>query len=91
MTRFLFTLACLGVVGTASAAEPARTSLAWVRLAGAESCIGPKALALAVEGRLARPVFVSAAEAELQLEGHVEPEKTGFKAHVTLSKASGSK
>lgn len=78
---------------TVRAEAPARaSSLGWVRLAGAESCVGPRALALAVERRLGHEVFVSPGRAAIAIEGHVErtaaPE--GFLAVLTVSDETGA-
>jgi len=67
----------------AQTAEPAppraakTSSLSWTRLEGAESCIGARELALAVERLLGRAVFVSTAKAELSVEGRVEARDGG--------------
>ncbi|HMI92186.1 MAG TPA: hypothetical protein VK509_12510, partial [Polyangiales bacterium] len=67
------------------------SSLSWVRLAGAEDCIGTQALAERVEHRVGHRVFVSASQADLSLEGHVEraPEGTAFIATLVVSDRSG--
>jgi hypothetical protein len=52
-------------------------SLNWVRLKGAESCISPQELAIKVEQRLGRGVFVSSAAAEFAVEGYIRPAKDG--------------
>lgn len=73
-------------------AESARTSsLSWVRPAGAEGCIATAALAKSVEERLGRPVFVSAAEAQVSVEGLVQhsARRAGWTASLTLRDASG--
>lgn len=61
--------------GTARAQSPERTgrtsALSWVRLPGADGCIGAPALASAVEARLGRRVFVAPADAEISVEGTV--------------------
>jgi hypothetical protein len=103
MQRRLRPLACAlalaaalaGGVRPAAAAEPRRTSsLGWARLPGAETCIGPRDLALAVEQRLGRAVFVSPAQADVLIEGRIEPspagQPPGFRAHITLSSAEGT-
>ncbi|AKV03934.1 hypothetical protein AKJ09_10597 [Labilithrix luteola] len=73
-----FGAGCLLSVGAtrAQADEPkvavGRTSaLSWVRLPGAEECIGSPALADAVEATLARRVFVPPTDAELSVEGSI--------------------
>lgn len=81
---------------TARAATPddpkTRTSsLSWVRLPGAESCVATQTLARAVEERLGRAVFVSAAQADVSVEGRIEPaRKGGWRAVVTLRDAKGA-
>ncbi len=52
-------------------------ALNWVRLKGAESCISPQELAVKVEQRLGRDVFVSTAAAEFAVEGYIRPNKNG--------------
>jgi hypothetical protein len=90
----LFALAAaLAVLGRAGAAlaEPERTSsLGWVRLPSAESCLGPRALAEAVERRLRRHVVVSAAQADVTVEGWVERSADGWHAVIRLADAHGA-
>lgn len=85
--------ASLVLPGVASADGPRErsSSLSWVRLEGAESCLGGAALARAVEERLGRPVFVSAARGELVVEGRAErtTAPAGFRAVVTLAQGDG--
>ncbi len=64
--------------------------MSWVRLPGAESCISGQHLARLVEQRLQGPTFLSAAEAELSIEGRVEPIEDGWQATLNLSDADGS-
>jgi hypothetical protein len=71
-----------------NAAAPKKSSLSWVRLEGAESCVATQPLARAVEQRLGRSVFVSASEAELSVEGRVEKKKS-WRAHVEVRDAAG--
>ncbi|MBI4954030.1 MAG: hypothetical protein HY908_18550 [Myxococcales bacterium] len=77
----------------AGAAKPASSSLGWSRLPGAESCIGSSELARAVEKLLGRSVFVSAAQADVAVEGHVEPvggaAPAGWRAVITMADRSG--
>ncbi|WP_437731250.1 hypothetical protein [Sorangium sp. So ce1335] len=81
-----------------AAARPARASpgeqtasLSWVRLAGAEACVGARALAQAVEARLGRAALVSAARAELTIEGRVEPGGSGgWRAVLAVADADGA-
>jgi hypothetical protein len=69
---------------------PRTSSLSWVRMAGAEECVGTQQLARAVEDRLGRTVFVSAAEADVSVEGHIEPQPKGWRAVITLRDAKGT-
>lgn len=66
------------------------SSLSWVRLPGAESCISTRALAEAVEARLRRPVIISAAQADLSIEGRISPLESGFRAVVVVSSPDGA-
>jgi hypothetical protein len=76
------------IAGAAHADAPKKSSLSWVRLDGAESCVATQPLARAVEQRLGRSVFVSASEAELSVEGRVEKKKS-WRAHVEVRDAQG--
>jgi len=86
-------LVAASVASSVAHAEPAArtSSLSWVRLPGAEGCIGSRALAVAVERRLHREVFVPPARAAVAFEGRVErtaaPE--GFRAVITVSNEAG--
>jgi hypothetical protein len=79
-----------------AAAEPApagRTSaLSWVRLPGAEGCIGAPALASRVEARLGRRVFVPPADAEISIEGTVayRADTKRFKAAFRVADRTGT-
>ncbi len=66
-------------------------SLGWTRLDGAEGCIGTRELAEGAEKILRRPVFVSAAQADLAIEGRVEKAATGtgFKAVLSVADKDG--
>ncbi len=74
------------------AAAGARTSsLSWVRLPGAEGCVATQALARAVEERLGRDTFVSAAQADVSVEGRVAPKPGGgWHAVVTVRDGKGA-
>jgi hypothetical protein len=82
------------LTAAALAATPsngARTSsLNWVRLPGAEECIGSVELAGAVEARLGRRVFVGASQAELAVEGRVEKAQPGFSAVLEMTDSTGA-
>jgi hypothetical protein len=68
------------------------SSLSWVRLEGAEACIGGSELARAVEEQLGRPIFVSAAQADLVVEGRAErvAAPSGFRAVVSMTDRDGT-
>ena len=67
------------------------SSLAWVRLEGAESCIAAPALAQGVERRLGRKVFVSASDAEITVEGTIgRAPKVGFRAQLRVTAKDGT-
>lgn len=88
----LLASAAVVVAARNGAADTPRVSaLGWVRQAGAESCMGTRELAQAVEQRLGRPVFVSAAAAEVFIEGRIEPAASppGFHAHLALASQGG--
>ncbi len=58
---------------------------------GAESCIAAPELAREVEARLGRSVFVSVTQADMSVEGHVEPRKDGgWRVLFTLRDATGA-
>jgi hypothetical protein len=79
----------LALAISAWCAAPARaqrtSSLSWVRLPGAEGCIPTQTLAERVEQRVGRQVFVSASQADLSLEGHVERAADGSAFVATLA------
>jgi hypothetical protein len=82
-------LAGMCVVPTARAQRT--SSLSWVRLRGTEACISTQALAERVEERVGHAVFVSASQADLSLEGHVErsAKPSAFVATLVVSDRSG--
>jgi hypothetical protein len=75
----------------AQPAEPAPALLAldYARSAGAAHCLGPAALARAVEQRLGRKVFVPRARAELQAHVRAERVAHGFRIDVELFDGEG--
>ncbi len=76
----------------AASAEPARTSsLSWLRMPGADACIATQALARSVEERLGRHVFVSAAEADVSVEGRIEKRGKGWHAVITMRDGKGAR
>jgi hypothetical protein len=77
--------------GTERAA--ARTSsLSWIRLPGAETCVSTQDLARDVEQRLGHPIFVSPSEADVSVEGHIEQNggAPGWHAVLVLRDANGA-
>lgn len=71
-------------------AKQARSSsLGWVRLPGAESCLGAAALARRVEARLGRDVFVSAADAGVSVEGRAERTEGEWRAVIAVEGDGG--
>ncbi len=76
---------------SADVAEAKTSSLSWVRLDGGEGCIAASALAAAVEERLGRKVFVSTADADLNIEGSVGPRaEGGFSATLRVTDREGA-
>ena len=57
---------------------------------GADSCIATQTLARSVEERLGRHVFVSAADADVSVEGRIEKKKSGWHAVLTIRDAKGA-
>jgi hypothetical protein len=86
--------AALLAAGHVHADEPAprTSSLGWVRLAGAETCAGPRAVAEAVEKRLGRQVFVAPTRADVAVEGRIERAgpSGGWHATITLTDDRGA-
>jgi len=70
--------------------QASTSSLSWVRMPGAEACASSAALARAVEERLARRVFVSAADADLAVEGRAERTPDGWRAVLSVTQADGT-
>jgi len=87
-TIALFTL---GVALRAHATESKTSSLSWLRMPGADSCVATQPFARAVEERLGRSVFVSAAQADLSVEGRIEKRRggPGWHAVITVRDAKG--
>src|SRR5262245_51486655 len=61
-----------------------------MRLENAESCIRTQDLAQTVEQRLQRKVFVSAAEADVSVEGHVSRSAARWRAVITIRDSNGT-
>jgi hypothetical protein len=76
--------------GAGAEGGPRRSSLSWVRLPGAEGCVASAALARAVEAQLGRSVFVSAARAELAVEGRVARADGAYRAVLQVTNADGA-
>lgn len=89
-SRIAATIATLCLARAAHAA-PRTSSLSWVRLAGADACVSTQDSARDVETRLGRSVFVSPAQADLSVEGRIEPAhgKPGWHATIVVRDAKG--
>jgi hypothetical protein len=94
-SRFISSLAALfglalGLTAASAEAAARTSSLGWVRGAGADTCVGTRALAEAVEARLGRPVFVSAARADVAVEGQIERGPAGeWRATIAVADEAG--
>ncbi len=79
------------VAGFAVAPElaPSSPSLSWVRMPGAETCVTTTQLARAIESRLERRVFVSAAEADIAVDGRAEHVEGLWRAIVHVTAPNG--
>jgi hypothetical protein len=77
----------------ADAPPPRTSSLAWVRLPGAEACIDMRSLAQAVELRLGRPAFVAPTRGDLAIEASIGPTPgtDGWHATITVVDAAGQR
>ncbi len=82
-------IAALTLVSTEALAESRTSSLSWVRMPGADACVATQDLARDVEARLGRAVFVSAAQADVSVEGHIEPNRSGPGFHAVVSLRDG--
>ncbi len=83
--------AVLALAAPARAAESRTSSLSWLRMPGADACIATQPLARAVEERLGREVFVSAAQADLSVEGRIEKGRNGgWRAVITMRDPKGA-
>lgn len=86
-------LIALAIPRVASADEGRTSSLSWLRMPGADSCIATQALARSVEERLGRHVFVSAAEADVSVEGRIEKRAgsaPGWRSVITIRDSKGA-
>ncbi len=68
----------------ASPAHDRTSSLSWIRMPGAESCVPTQELARDVELRLARTVFVSASQADVSIEGRIDRKGAPNHWHATI-------
>lgn len=76
----------------AASSSPGKTaSLGWTRLEGAEGCIATRELAESVEKILRRQALVSAAQADLAIEGRVQRAASGpgFVAVINVADPTG--
>jgi hypothetical protein len=75
----------------ARAGPPRAAALGWLRAPGAESCIGARALAEAVEARLGGAALVPASRAEVSIEGTVAPAdgEPGWRVSITVADGAG--
>jgi hypothetical protein len=77
----------------ARASDGRTSSLSWLRMPGADSCIATQALARSVEDRLGRHVFVSASEADVSVEGRIERHAgsaPGWHSVITIRDGKGA-
>ncbi len=73
------------------AADAKTSSLSWLRMPGADACVATQPLARAVEERLGRAVFVSAAQADVSVEGRIDKRpRGGWHAVITLRDSGGT-
>src|SRR4051812_4022025 len=82
-------LAAASMTRRASASEGRTSSLSWLRMPDADACIATQALARSVEERLGRHVFVSAADADVSVEGRIEKRKSGKGWHAVITIRDG--
>jgi hypothetical protein len=81
----------LAIPASARASPPRTSSLSWVRLPGADSCVATQDLAKDVETLLGRGVFVSASRADVSVEGRIEPKANGgFHAVISVRDDKGA-
>jgi hypothetical protein len=92
----LLTAAALAGGASRAAADgsPARTSsLAWIRMPGAESCIDARALSQAVELRLGRAAFVVPTRGDVAIEARIERlyDPDAWHATITVFNETGAR
>jgi len=71
--------------------SPRAAALGWFRAPGAESCIGARALAEAVEARLGGAALAPASRADVSIEGIVDPAdgEPGWRVSITVADGAG--
>lgn len=89
----LLAATALGNVERNADAAPRTSSLAWVRMPGAEACIDARTLSQAVERRLGRAAFVPPTRGDVAIEARVEHVQSpeAFRATITLFDAAGAR
>lgn len=85
-----FIAAALSATAAQAEERGPTASLSWVRLDGADTCVTTQGLANGVEQALERKVFVSAADAQLSVEGHVARTAGAWRARVSMRDAKGA-
>jgi len=85
---WLGALASLAALASTAHAQ-AGPALHWVRGPGAEVCIPPAELAQALEARFGAPIFASATDAELAVEGYIAATETGYHVLLQVSDREG--
>lgn len=95
LARLTLLLGVVSAPGTARAADnSSKFSLSWARLPGAAGCIPARFLAARVESRLHRSVFGAPSQADVAVEGYIEPapapKASGWRAVVSIIDAAGT-
>ncbi len=93
LVRKLGCALALAAGAPAAHADPPRPksyALGWVRLEGAEACIGPRELGASVEELLGRRVLAPAGQADRQIEGRVGARPGGWRVTLRLANAQGA-
>jgi hypothetical protein len=71
-------------------AQPKQPGLNWIRLPGAERCLGASELASRVDARLGRAVFVAVGDAAFFVDGHVARTASGYDVTIDITDATGA-
>jgi hypothetical protein len=90
LAALCFLTASAAAADAPAPAGPRAAALSWVREPGAEACPAGPAIAAEVERLLGRPALVSAAQAEIVVEGRVAATAGGFETLLTLTDRSGA-